>query len=145
MDPETVELFVRHVQDLYFQAKSSIEDHNVQPEHLTSLWIKMEAAVQHLKRIHWTLEMTKPCAEEILEMLVSNLFALESRLGRMIVKYSCLVPYLTEELCYRAPLTATGTVGRPSYIITKEQLEVMRSYALSWMDIAKALGKKILI
>ena len=89
MDPETVELFVRHVQDLYFQAKSSIEDHNVQPEHLTSLWIKMEAAVQHLKRIHWTLEMTKPCAEEILEMLVSNLFALESRLGGMIVKYSC--------------------------------------------------------
>ena len=145
MDPETVELFVRHVQDLYFQAKSSIEDHNVQPEHLTSLWIKMEAAVQHLKRIHWTLEMSKPCAEEILEMLVSNLFALESRLGGMIVKYSCLVPYLAEELCYRAPLTATGTVGRPSYIITKEQLEVMRSYALSWMDIAKALGKKTLI
>ena len=145
MDPETVELFVRHVQDLYFLAKNSIEDHTVQPEHLTSLWIKMEVAVQHLKRIHWTLETTKPCADEILQMLVTSLLALESRAGGMIERYSCLVPYLAEELCYRAPLTATGTVGRPSYIITKEQLEVMRSYALSWMDIAKALGKKILV
>ena len=36
---------------------------------------------------------------------------------------------------------STEWVGRPSYVITKEQLEVMRSYGLSWVEIAKALGE----
>ena len=73
-------------------------------------------------------------------MLVTNLLSLEGVLGRMIEQYSSLIPFLAEQLCYRAPLSATRSIGRPSYIITKEQLEVMRAYALSWMDIAKALG-----
>ena len=36
-------------------------------------------------------------------------------------------------------MTSTEWVDRPSYVITKEQLEVMRSYGLSWVEIAKAL------
>ena len=38
-------------------------------------------------------------------------------------------------------MTSTEWVGRPSFVITKEQLEVMRSYGLSWVEIARALGK----
>ena len=38
-------------------------------------------------------------------------------------------------------MTSTEWVGRPSFVITKEQLEVMRSNGLSWVEIARALGK----
>ena len=38
-------------------------------------------------------------------------------------------------------MTSGGISGRPSFIITKEQLEVMRSYGLSWVEIAKSLGE----
>ena len=62
-------------------------------------------------------------------------------IGKVIEQYSCLVPFLSERLCYRAPVTSTEWVGRPSFVITKEQLEVMRSYGLSWVEIARALGK----
>ncbi|XP_068702664.1 uncharacterized protein [Montipora foliosa] len=143
LDPQTVEVFVNEVHDLYFLAKNSIEDPNVSNERLSGLKIKLEAAIQHLRRIHWTLETSRPCSEPTLQMLVTNLLSLEGILGRMIEQYSCLIPFLAEHLCYRAPLSATRSIGRPSYIITKEQLEVMRAYALSWMDIAKALGVSI--
>ncbi|XP_044165992.1 uncharacterized protein LOC114951811 [Acropora millepora] len=66
---------------------------------------------------------------------------MEGILGRMIEQY-CLNPFLNEQLCYRTPLSETRSIGRPSYIITKEQIEIMRSYALSWVEIAKALGSK---
>ena len=62
IDPEIAETFVRDVEDLYFRAKHSIEDTSVNTAQLTGIWIKMEAAVQHLKRMHWTLEISKPCS-----------------------------------------------------------------------------------
>ena len=73
--------------------------------------------------------------------LIQNLVAMEIRIGKVIEQYSCLVPFLREQLCYQAPMTSTGIAGRPSFIITKEQLEVMRSYGLSWVEIAKSLGE----
>ena len=73
--------------------------------------------------------------------LVQSLSTTEIRIGKAIEQYSCLVPFLREWLCYWAPVTSTEWVGRPSFVITKEQLEVMRSYGLSWVEIAKALGE----
>ena len=46
-----------------------------------------------------------------------------------------------ERLCYRSPVTSMEWVGRPSFVITKEYLEVIRSYGLSWVEIAKALAE----
>ena len=82
---------------------------------------------------------TKPSAEDILTLFVQSLSIIE--IWKVIEQYSCLVPFLKEKLCHQAPVTSTGWVGRPSSIITKEQLEVMRSYGLSWAEIAKALGE----
>ena len=141
IDPETVEEFVHELQELYFLSKRSIEDPNINAEQLSNIQVKLEAAVQYVRRIHWTLETTRPCPGRVLQMLVTNLSSMEGILGRMIEQYSCLIPFLNEQLCYRAPLSETGGIGRPSYIITKEQIEIMRSYALSWVEIAKALGK----
>ena len=141
IEPEAIQSFVLEVQSLYFVAKDAITDPSEHTEHLSALWTKMEAAIQNVRRIQWVLETFKPCAEDTLQMLINNLLALEHRVGIIIEQYSCLVPLLTDQLRYRASLSGTGTVGRPSYIITKEQLEVMRSYGLSWMDIAKALGE----
>ena len=64
---------------------------------------------------------------------------MECKIGEMIETFNGLI-FLADELRYRAPVTATRSVGRPSFIITKEQLEIMRSYGISWMDIAKTLG-----
>jgi hypothetical protein len=52
------------------------------------------------------------------------------------------VTFLLDEQAYKAPNFETGEVGRPAYLISKEQLEVMRSYGLKWIDIAKSLGKE---
>ena len=71
-------------------------------------------------------------------LLVKSLSTIEIRSGKVVEQYSCLVPFLRERLCYRAPVTSTERVGRPSYVITREQLEVMHSYGLSWVEIAKA-------
>ena len=137
--------FVLDVQELYFTARSAIEDSTSTPERLTGLWTKLEAAVMNLRKIQWHLITTKPCAEDILASLVQSLSTIEIRIGKVIEQYSCLVPFLREQLCYRAPVTSTEWVGRPSYVITKEQLEVMRSYGLSWVEIAKALGEPKMI
>ena len=133
------------VQELYFTARSAIEDSTSTPERLTGLWTKLEAAVMNLRKIQWHLITTKPCAEDILAPLVQSLSTIEIRIGKVIEQYSCLVPFLREQLCYRAPVTSMEWVGRPSYVITKEQLEVMRSYGLSWVEIAKALGEPKII
>lgn len=141
IDPERMEEFVNDLQGLYLMAKEAIESPNVSTERLTCLWRKLEAAVLTNKRIQWHLITTKPCTEEVLSALLNNFATLERMIGTLIDRYSCLVPFLIDELRYRTPLTATGTIGRPSYIITKEQLEVMRRYGISWIDIAKSLGK----
>ena len=129
------------VQELYFTARSAIEYCTSTPERLTGLWTKLEAAVMNLRKLQWHLTTTKPCAEDILAPLVQILSTIEIRIGKVIEQYSCLIPFLSERLCYRAPVTLTEWVGRPSFVITKEQLEVMRSYGLSWAEIARALGK----
>ncbi|RMX55916.1 hypothetical protein pdam_00006243, partial [Pocillopora damicornis] len=143
LNPDAIEHFVLDVQALYFTARSAIEDSTSTPERLTGLWTKLEAAVMNLRKIQWHLITTKPCAEDILAPLVQSLSTIEIRIGKVIEQYSCLVPFLREQLCYRAPVTSTEWVGRPSYVITKEQLEVMRSFGLSWVEIAKALGVSI--
>ena len=65
---------------------------------------------------------------------------MECKIGEMMETFNGLIQFLADELRYRAPVTATRSVGRLSFIITIEQLEIMRSYGLSWMDIVKTLG-----
>ena len=140
IDPGSIELFAREVKELYLQAKASLESPNADSEDLGTIKIKMEAAVQHLRRLEWALDLTRPCGGDLLELIINQVKQLECKIGEMIETFNGLIPLLTDELRYRAPVTATRSVGRPSFIITKEQLEIMRSYGLSWMDIAKALG-----
>ena len=95
----------------------------------------------NLRKIQWHLITTKPCAEDILAPLVQSLSTTEIRIGKVIEQYNCLVPFRREWLCYWVPVTSTEWVDRPSFVITKEQLEAMRSYGFSWVEIAKALGE----
>ena len=133
-------MFAREVKELYLHAKASLESPNADSEDLGTIKIKMEAAVQHLRRLEWALDLTRPCGGDLLELIINQVKQLECKIGEMIETFNGLIPLLADELGYRAPVTATRSVGRPSFIITKEQLEIMRSYGLSWMDIAKALG-----
>jgi len=134
-------LFAREVKELYLHAKASLESPNADSEDLGTIKIKMEAAVQHLRRLEWALDLTRPCGGDLFELIINQVKQLECKIGEMIETFNGLIPLLVDELRYRAhAVTATRSVGRPSFIITKEQLEIMRSYGLSWMDIAKALG-----
>ena len=47
---------------------------------------------------------TKPYAEDIFAPLVQSLLTIEIGIGKVIEQYSCLVPFLSEQLCYRALL-----------------------------------------
>ena len=140
IDPGSIELFAREVKELYLHAKASLESPNADSEDLGTIKIKMEAAVQHLRRLEWALDLTRPFGGDLLELIINQVKQLECKIGEMIETFNGLIPLLVDELRYRAPVTVTRSVGRPSFIITKEQLEIMRSYGLSWMDIAKALG-----
>lgn len=140
IDPGSIELFAREVKELYLHAKASLENPNADSEDLGTIKIKMEAAVQHLRRLEWALDLTRPCGGDLLELIINQVKQLECKIGEMIETFNGLIPLLADDMRYRAPVTATRSVGRPSFIITKEQLEIMRSYGLSWMDIAKALG-----
>ena len=140
IEPGSIELFAREVKELYLHAKASLENPNADSEDLGTIKIKMEAAVQHLRRLEWALDLTRPCGGDLLELIINQVKQLECKIGEMIETFNGLIPLLVDDMRYRAPVTATRSVGRPSFIITKEQLEIMRSYGLSWMDIAKALG-----
>ena len=54
---------------------------------------------------------------------------MECKIGEMTETFNGLIQFLADELRYRAPVTATRSVGRPSFIITKERLE---NNALVW-------------
>lgn len=140
IDPGSIELFAREVKELYLHAKASLENPNANSKDLGTIKIKMEAAVQHLRRLEWALDLTRPCGGDLLELIINQVKQLECKIGEMIETFNGLIPLLADDMRYRAPVPATRSVGRPSFIITKEQLKIMRSYGLSWMDIAKALG-----
>ena len=115
------------IQDLCFTARSAIEDSTSTPERLTGLWIKLKAAVMKLRKIQWRLMTTKPCAEDILAPLVQSLSTIDIRIGKSyrVVPQPCSF--------FKGVVVLPGTCDRPSFIITKEQLEVMRSYGLPWI------------
>ena len=140
IDPGSIELFAREVKELYLHAKASLENPNADSEDLGTIKIKMKAAVQHLRRLEWALDLTRPCGGDLFELIINQVKQWECKIGEMIETFIGLVTFLADKLRYRAPVTATSSVGRPSFIIMKEQQEIMRSYGLSRMDIAKALG-----
>ena len=132
IDPGSIELFAREVKELCLHAKASLESPNADSEDLGTIKIKMEAAVQHLRRLEWALDLTRPCGGDLFELIINQVKQLECKIGEMIETFSGLIPLLADELRYRAPVTATRSVGWPSFIITKEQLEIMHSYGLLW-------------
>ncbi|XP_048576635.1 uncharacterized protein LOC125559006 [Nematostella vectensis] len=103
----------------------------------------MQAILSNSKRLRWFLTVKKPCSDSLLLSIIKNLSALEAKVSDVAARLSAIIPLITEEVMYRAPMSRTGQVGRPQFIIPKEQLEVMRGYRLSWMDIARALGVSI--
>ena len=58
-------MFAREVKELYLHAKASLESPNADSEDLDTIKIKMEAAVQHLRRLGWALDLTRPCGGDI--------------------------------------------------------------------------------
>ena len=68
----------------YFLAMHSIEDRDFNAEQLSNIQVKLEAALQYVRQIHWTMETSRPCPGPLLQMMVTNLSAMEGILGRMI-------------------------------------------------------------
>lgn len=125
----------------YLQAATDIGNPNVQPEQLSRYSIGLEAAVLHLKKIQWFLVTERACSDQLLTTVIDNLSGLEQKVGVMVHRLTSVATFLIEEQSYRAPTLGSGVVGRPAYLISKEQLEAMRNYGLRWTDIAKSLGK----
>ena len=50
LNPDAIEHFVLDVQELYFTARSAIEDSTSTTERLTGLWTKLEAAVMNFRK-----------------------------------------------------------------------------------------------
>ena len=69
IDPGSIELFAREVKELYLHAKASLENPNADSEDLGTIKIKMEAAVQHLRRLEWALDVTRPCGGDLFELI----------------------------------------------------------------------------
>ncbi|KAK3732709.1 hypothetical protein QZH41_016767 [Actinostola sp. cb2023] len=132
--------FVKDVQQQYMKAKDELKDGSTSPDALSSRSIRREAAVSYLKKIRWFLSTTKPCSDPLLCNILNHLQRLENRVGEIVSHMQRIIPFLLEEVQFRATSQTTGQVGRPSFIITKEQLEAMRYYGLAWVDIAKSLG-----
>ncbi|CAH3152732.1 unnamed protein product, partial [Porites evermanni] len=50
------------------------------------------------------------------------------------------LPVFSPSSCYRTPVRHTGSVGRPAYEISREQLMLLRSCFFLWSTIASILG-----
>ena len=69
--------------------------------------------------------------------LIENLRAVLSRWNNYLEHYDVL----DHSQSYRSPVEAEHvTAGRPRYVITKEQLEYLRSMSFSWVKISELLG-----
>ena len=139
-DVTTIEAFVREVQRRYLQAANDIGNPEVQPEQLSRYSIGLEAAALHLKKIQWFLTTEQACSDQLLTSVINNLSSLEQKVGVMVHRLTSVATFLIEQQSYQAPTQESGVIGRPAYLISKEQLEAMRYYGLRWTDIAKSLG-----
>ena len=46
----------------------------------------------------------------------------------------------TSGMSYRAPITHTGNVGRPRFLVTQHQLQYLRSMSFTWVQISQILS-----
>ena len=69
IDPGSIQLFAREVKELYLQAKASLVSPNEDSEDLGTIKIKMVAAVQHLRRLGWALDLTRPCGGDLFKLI----------------------------------------------------------------------------
>ena len=84
-------MFAREVKELYLHAKASLESPNADSEDLGTIKIKMEAAVQHLRRLEWALDLTRPCGGDLLELIINQVKQLECKIGEMIETFNGLI------------------------------------------------------
>lgn len=143
IDPHSIIPFAQRINQVYLHARDAISKKESSPQLLENIKRSLEAGVLHIRRLRLILSLSRPCSPGILASLFSNLSRLESRVGGMIERLSYVIPHVVDDLSYQAPREATGKAGRPSYVISKQQLEIMKHYRLSWVDISRALGKKI--
>lgn len=127
---------------MYVSGKNLLEDGTTTPDALTRKCSTLEAAILNMKRVRLHLHLTKPYPEVQLNTIVGNFCEMERITGLMMDKMRDIIPYLIEEIRYKAPFAdTTGIVGRPSFLISKEQLETLRRYGFSWIEVANLLGK----
>ena len=72
------------MEEPYLHAKASLESPNADSEDLGTIKIKMEAAVQHLRRLEWALDLIRPCGGDLFELIINQVKQLECKIGEMI-------------------------------------------------------------
>ena len=82
-------MFAREVKELYLHAKASLENPNADSEDLGTIKIKMKAAVQHLRRLEWALDLTRPCGGDLLELIINQVNGRLAALTRLDLIGSC--------------------------------------------------------
>ena len=98
------------------------------------LLLRLSGATRHLQQVLTYVDSSRQFARNEVDNL-RNL----AREIRLIEGLFRELPVFTPS-CYRAPVRHTGNVGRPAYVISREQLMLLRSYFFSWSSIARIMG-----
>ena len=76
------------------------------------------------------------------DRLAENLQVLDRRMSNLYSQVLHLETFWADRTRFSSPVLRTGHSGRPSFLISKDQLEMLSSFGFKWTDIAKTLGKK---
>ena len=116
------------------QEISTCRDSPLDRENADFLLLRLGGAIRHMHQVITFVERSPQFSRSELNDL-KNL----ARELRLIEDLFRELPVFTPS-CYRAPVRFTGNVGRPAYIISREQLMLLRSCYFSWTSIANMLG-----
>ena len=103
-------------------------------ENAEFLLLRLGGAMRHMHQVISFVETSPDFSQND----VNNLRQLSRELSLIEDLFRAL-PVFTPS-SYRAPVRYTGTVGRPSYEISREQIMLLRSCYFSWTSIANILG-----
>ena len=99
------------------------------------LLLRLGGAVRHMQQVLSFVERSgqfSPTEVNDLRNLARDIRVIEQLFQEL--------PVFSPRSCYRAPVRHTGSVGRPAYEISREQLMLLRSCFFSWSTIASILG-----
>ena len=98
------------------------------------LLVRLSGAIRHTHQVFLFVQRSPQFSQseaDQLQDLLAELQAIENLFRNL--------PVFTPS-SYMAPVLRTGSVGRPSYDISSEQLMLLRSYYFSWTAIANIIG-----